>query len=252
MGEVAGNVGDREPDLLADEVCLYYPNYTEDGGEGISELRISPLKDNNSLVEDANGNFASTGINFRFGAAPAIKFERKWSCSCGWEDGCYCGQYKHGYHCYIKNEDAVPDLPLCEAVYGNFNETCKDLLNKDPCFCQALGKHLGYPDSCADFCVEAVCTEKVSCLDLDEWLTDPSVTCEPDEHICVEWICDEEIADCDCHEEEIKKEYDDPNWVKMNIPIGIRCVKAIKADDGSYYMFSVSAGGNWIGTVRGE
>ena len=263
MGEVAGNVGDLGGNnLFADKVCLYYPNYTEGGGD-IDELCILPLMDNTSLVEGENGNFASTGINFRFGKVPAIKFEWKWSCSCGWGagDNCYCEQYKDGYHCYIKNEDGVdkypdpnyPPLSLCVGVYDNFKGACGDLLSKDPCSCQALGKHLDYPDSCADVCVEAGCTEEVACSGLDRWLEEPSITCEPSEDpICVKWICDEENADCDCDKEKIQKEYDDPNWVKRNIPIGIRSIKAIKiAAEERNYMFSVCPGGNWIGTVRG-
>jgi len=272
MGEVAGNAGDREPDLLAEEVCLFYPNYTEDGGEGISELCILPLMDNNSYlykIELVNNvlvvtDRAFTGINFRFGTVPAMKFEWKWSCSCAWGgDGCYCAQYEHvSYHCYIKNEDAVIKdehgggmyLPLCVCVYDNFKEQCEHLLDQDPCFCQALGKHLDYPEECADCCVEAGCTREVACSGMDYWLEEPTITCEPcQDSICVKWICDEEIDGCDCDEEEILKEYDDPNWVKKNIPIGIRSIKAInKTDAERYYMFSVCPGGNWIGTVRGE
>lgn len=263
MGEVAGNVGNRQ-ELFADKVCLYCPNYTEEGGD-IEELCIpeSGEMENNSqsllAYEDPfNPGDLHTGINFRFGTATAMTANTKWSCNCtDGGEGCSCAKYERmNYHCYIKNEDLAPDYPLCKLFYEE-DWGCDTLLSDDPCICIAYGSDLGYPEICADECVKAQCKEKVSCEELDstaakDWGMElESVTCEEVEYydVCVEWICDEEMPDCDCTAVSVLSEYDDPNWIKVNVPIGIR---SVKADEGSCYMFPVCPGGNWIGTVRGE
>ena len=267
MGEVAGNVGNR-PELFANKVCLYYPNYTEEGGD-IEELCIpesGEMENNSQLLEyedPFNPGDLYTGVNFRFGTATAMmNVDRGWACDCSTDnrpaEDCYCAEYEHmSYHCYIMDEYVAPDYPMC-CQLRFYNS--QHLLSEDPCICTRLANphECSLRDdfnSCADVCVEGWCKEEVNCEALDETfakygMTIDSIICEPDEQdVCARWTCDEEIDGCDCTRLYESTEYDDPNWVKTDIPIGIR---SIKADSGFYYMFSVSPGGNWIGTVRGE
>lgn len=249
LGEVAGNCGDRgQENQLAQEVCLYYPNNTEEGGdtEGIEEFCIA-LQDNSRLVEyedTFNPGELYTGINFRFGTSDAWKSVKKWLCICsGGGENCYCAEYEKiclEYHCYHKGDNWASNLPNCDLPYPlDQNQTCT--CNDDVS---------GPPDAP---CLNATCSEPVYCYgDWRQGTEYDAIACECNKYElgdCIQWICDKEIPDCDCTETWSDEKYDDPNWVKTNIPIGIR---TIKADSGAIYMFSVCPGGNWIGTVRGH
>ena len=259
MGEIAGNAGDKGN--FVEKLCLYVPNYTEDGGN-IERLRIN--------MEDKYTQLP--GINFRFGNTPNYRYGKRWICQGGMEDA--CNQYAGDCDClsYKSNTDICLtdwDCSLCNSSGGCLcysykrwgrwyhycdrrMEYCGDPLHSDLCVCT---ENCG--GSCSDICKKAACSEKPS-FPNDYWGSFCSrfltCTCSNYKPYCYRWSCPNNIGDghygCDCSEETISVRYDDdPNWVDRDIPIGIR---GLKAGGDSYYTVSVCAGGNWIGTVKSQ
>ena len=247
LGEVAGNAG-YQGHPFATKITLFYPNFTEEG-ESVESIELSIANDTEvSFIEDVPFD---QGINFRFGAVQALKSEKKWSCTgrttkpygCNDEAknnlGCTCieegdgAACVKGFHCYSKS-----------CYWRKLRDKCggNPLADDPPCACQKWGV-----PRYSDLCVDAICS-----VDQCKVCRYCSCDCIGYEQVCHTWICKDEIGignrDCNCSEVNVSVEYDDPNWVQMNVPIGIRSIKA----DKNYCMFSVCPGGNWIGTVRGE
>lgn len=234
MGEVAGNAGDREEgNLLVDRVCLYFPDYTEDGGK-IKELCIpdsAPVMENNSqvLFFQPDSGICYTGINFRFGQGKSFSMDcLKWECE-GTDDtdNCECSEHEEG-DC-IESECTNPSLSPTTPV---------------GCECTKCFLDMGTPPGCCIACETALCTEFP-----DDW----DWKCECQEYSvgpCIKWECEDPLSDevCECIERgELEEDYTNTNN-RQNIPIGIRTVTA----DSICYTISVCPGGNWIGTVRGS
>ncbi len=303
LGEVAGNCGDSQA-LTADRVCLVFPDYTEDGDpdKGIMEIcipdssnkrlndnsldyyvgteydpsqRVGILKVGYYFINETEFNgvdFASTGINFRFGASDSVISRRTYDCAdCPQNEmaGCTCTKYDIKSHCYL-NPGVDADLLFKCDEWGtflneNFGVLDFDLSGTD----ETTGRPWEFRCTCTNKgqvpCRDAICvdsfefkegegrsgTDDFVCTN-EEFLGGKSViTCEDTPTDCRKWLCDEPPPGCDCEETVSRDFYDDPaeyanaNWQKLDIPIGIRTIKA-----GSiYYTIPVSQGGNWVGTI---
>ena len=281
VGEVAGHVGNRQ-ELFADKVCLYYPNYTEEGGD-IEERCITEsgkMQDNSQLLEYEdpfnkdqydNPTVVFTGINFRFGAAEAWQNVIEYTCegNCDlYASNCDCIEWEEDMNspCVLwdcQSESWMKEVAGCcydfggmEACYPGLplssNDECILIYQPTQDFCNDPDFSHGYTcSSTNEVCIHAMCL-----LDISDELYFECECAQHEERYCTEWECDHDIEDgasgCICSPNadltSFLKDPDPKNTMKMNIPIGIRTVTA----DSTYYTISVCPGGNWIGTVRGE
>ncbi len=280
LGEVAGNCGDSGQ-RTADAVCLFYPDYTEDGaGQGIVEACIPEsetraMADNSldyyvitghpkqnhktapdshaeyDLIGSTETDFVSTGITFRFGASSLVITKGKYHCTdCGRDEmaGCVCINYTYENHCYL-NPGYDPEALKDCTNYKTMPEGLGILDFNYPslgffCTCRNQGEKP---------CTDATCVDNWDEYDficLDEY-GKAVITCDEEPTGCIKWSCDEEPSDCDCMQTTGRETYENPgdyrnaNWDNRDIPIGIRTLKA-----GSVYSaVSVNEGGNWVGTV---
>lgn len=225
-----------------------------DIGDGVDGCDCSP----DYVEEDLDDCYS--GINFSFGATPACKTtkEDKWSCVGGGyvrgnlPSGCTCGEYEclEYYcgcpeYCHENYPQFVCWSELLTCQNQSHLETGQNPFDHPDCTCDEWGD-----GEYSNLCVGAACIKrKVTC-----WggCSGHVITCSCDKYggTCLELICDDYIEGRECVRTTINSEieYEDPNRVEMNIPTGIRSIKA----DKNYYMFSVCPGGNWIGTVRGD
>lgn len=259
-GEVAGHIGYHEQDEseLPDSICLYYPDYTAEGGKIAEACLKNPANNAAEVVADEvnkpDNPYSSdddeelyAGINFRFGRVSALKGNHSWHCDSDdgsgncvpidWEKVCY-------WECaYL---DGMGEYKLCNDVLNPETGSCTECITYS---------------SSDNACIEALCpgndTDKpVKCFDfLNESSDNWYLTCKYYESACVvdtdkpvKWSCSEDTGDCT--ETWEQEEDDDPeNFMQRYIPVGIR---TLELDSGTYYTTPVGPGGNWAGTVRSQ
>ena len=238
QGEIAGNAGNNAQ-FFAQEVCLYYPDYTSDKSE-IEKICITQLENNSILYphnDPLNDGDVYTGIIFRFGAGNTCRSVcTKWECSASDGSSCECIEWEQS------EEDCIAWKCKCnDSTWG-----CWTLPGN--CTCTECVEGYGEPPGCFfnnDYWyITAACNSEPGS---DSWWS-----CECSEYSseeeCVKWECDSLVENGGYECVEHGREEYNINVQQKNIPIGIRSLMA----DSCFYTVAVSPGGNWIGTVHGN
>ena len=220
-GEVAGHVGycgGAGCTKYVDMVSLYCPEYTK--GEDL-------IKDDKEIeIQDIDEGY---GINFRFGIADSIACV-KWECD-GTDGTCICIEYDENGDCLKWNYEFFA-LVVETGFFGGMPETC-EVTSEEPFACsQASSLN----------CYNVECTEPPSIM-----LYSGKQCLQYEQGECEKWECEKDLLldyDCSCSG---YGRVDDPNSMEKNIPIGIR---SITTNTGKVYIFAVTEGGNWVGTVK--
>jgi prepilin-type N-terminal cleavage/methylation domain-containing protein len=246
-GDVAGQAGylNRK---YAENVTLYYPQFTEQQGAVKSS---SLIVTSNDRVFDAVG---SIGTTFHFGSALHEEEIATWECTSDEDDLRACeeaaeesgtcfdcldtsAEWVGDWSCTIPGENWWLDAVFSMYPDGTGLEQCVSC--DAPLYSAANGRN---------YCVAGTCKNNIGnsnhfieCRQNDGY----------EEEICSQYECTSDISTDDDHCTCVAgggttlTTDDDINYLHMRVPVGIRYL----ATDRTAHVISVGPGGDWVGTV---